>query len=406
MEKEGKDPEKQATTNYWLEALLGWALGDLVYIIVKVAKKETPTIRGIIFSGIPGGIGTSLAAWGIPKLLEMDSEAQGNYSFGQVAVPDYASMLAGTAPIQKVTPQVENPTSCLPATQTAHEVKQTSPKQYTWLEILPPGSVTLILGKPGSGKTALGYYLLERLRYRTRCYVVSLPDTVHGDLPPWLGVVRSLEEAPLEAALLVDEVALQFPARMSASEKNQKLLEVISLARQRSQIIIFIAQEASYIDINILRGLSTLIIKEPAPLQVLFERAELREFIQRAQEEFGKVEEDKRCWTYVAFSPCGYRGMVQIAKPDFFSDALSRCYAFPYQERKEKGAHTLSKEEKKKKAYEWCTKDRLSVREIARRLGVSKSTVWNWIQAEKKSQKGVDEYINRLLSELGQAKEN
>ena len=404
MEKEGKDPKKQKNTNYRLEALLGWALGDLVYIIVKVAKKERPTIRGIILSGIPGGIGTSLAAWGIPKLLEMDREAQRDYSFGQVAVPGYASMLAGTAPIQKVTPHMENPASSPPATQTAHEVKQTGPKQYTWLEILPPGSVTLILGKPGSGKTALGYYLLERLRYRTRCYVVSLPDTVHGDLPSWLGVVRSLEEAPIEAALLVDEVVLQFPARMSASEKNQKLLEVISLARQRSQIIIFIAQEASYIDINILRGLSTLIIKEPAPLQVPFERAELREFIQRAQEEFEKAEQDKRCWSYVAFSPCGYRGMVKTAKPDFFSDALSRCYAFPYQENSEKRAHTLSKEEKKKKAYEWCTKDRLSVREIAHRLGVSKSTVWNWIQ-EKKSKEGVDEYINRLLSELGQARE-
>ena len=55
---------------------MGWDLCDAVYIIVKAAKKEMPTIGAIILSGIPEDIGTSLAAWGIPKLLEMDSEAQ------------------------------------------------------------------------------------------------------------------------------------------------------------------------------------------------------------------------------------------------------------------------------------------------------------------------------------------
>lgn len=74
MEKEGKDPKKQENTNYWFEALM--ALGDVAYIIVKVAKKEMSTIGAIILSGIPEDIGTSLAAWGIPKLPQMDSEAQ------------------------------------------------------------------------------------------------------------------------------------------------------------------------------------------------------------------------------------------------------------------------------------------------------------------------------------------
>lgn len=173
------------------------------------------------------------------------------------------------------------------------------------------------------------------------------------------------------------------------------------MARQRNQTIIFIAQEASYIDINIVRGLTTLIVKEPAPLQMLLERAELKQFIQRAKGEFERIEEDKRCWAYIAFSPGGYQGIVRVAKPDFFSDALSKCYALPDQETEDKGGHTLSKEEKKKKAYEWYREDHLSVRKIAPRLGVSKSTVSNWIKEEKETRKRMHDFITRLRIRAG-----
>ncbi len=401
MENEGKEREKQTNVNYWIQALLGWGVGDLVYLIAKLAKKEKPTLSGLVSSGMAGSIGMPLAVWGIPKLLEVQRQAQRNSSFRQVAVPSYASMLASSAPVEKTTSRVKIPPFCPPATPRTHEVKHTNPKQYPWLDILPPGSVTLIIGKPGSGKSALGYFLLERLHYRTSCYVVNLPKRAHRNLPLWLGVVESLEEAPLDAALLVDEGALQFSARMSASEKNRRLLEAISLARQRNQIIIFIAQEASYIDINIVRGLTTLIVKEPAPLQMLLERVELKQFIQRAKGEFERIEEDKRCWAYIAFSPGGYQGIVRVAKPDFFSDALSKCYALPDQETEDKGGHTLSKEEKKKKAYEWYREDHLSVRKIAPRLGVSKSTVSNWIKEEKETRKRMHDFITRLRIRAG-----
>ena len=158
-------------------------------------------------------------------------------------------------------------------------------------------------------------------------------------------------------------------------------------------------------DINILRGLSTLIIKEPAPLQVLVDRPELKEFIQRAQRKFGTLDEDKRASAYIAFSPPGYEGMVKTAKRPFFSEDLSRCYACPHEETKEKEAQTLSKAEKKKKTYRWHREEHVSVREIANRLGVSKSTVWNWIQEEKEKTERIDESIKTFLAQLGQIRE-
>ena len=62
------------------------------------------------------------------------------------------------------------------------------------LQLMPshPG-VIVILGKRGSGKTALGYRLLELLRGRTEPYVVALPSQAQNMLPEWVGLADNLE---------------------------------------------------------------------------------------------------------------------------------------------------------------------------------------------------------------------
>ena len=45
-----------------------------------------------------------------------------------------------------------------------------------WREVILPPVVGLILGKRGSGKTALGYWLLELFSYRLTPYVVGAPS--------------------------------------------------------------------------------------------------------------------------------------------------------------------------------------------------------------------------------------
>jgi len=275
-------------------------------------------------------------------------------------------------------------------TKSFHQEKKTSPVSQMdkiWQSILVPGSVILIIGKRGSGKSALGYLILEKLCYRTGCYVVNLPEQAHNLLPGYIGVLPSVEDAPFRSAILVDEAAIRFPARGSYSEKNRKLLEVISLARQRSQI-------------------SSLIIKELAPLQEKFERHNIKEYLNKAKHAFDKIIGDKRGWAYVAFSPGGYKGLVRTPKPSFFSDRLSSAYASFPQRAIEKEPKVLSKNEKKEKAYILYTKEGLSIRQVARHLGVSKSTAHNWIKEmeEKKSQN--QNILDRLISQLGQIGKN
>jgi len=278
--------------------------------------------------------------------------------------------------------------------------------EESWSSILVPGSVILIIGKRGSGKSALGYLILEKLSYRMKCYVVNLPRSAHNLLPKNIGIVQDIEDAPFGSALLIDEAAIEFPARVSSPEKNRRLLGIISLARQRNQIIIFISQDTSYIDINILRGLSILIIKEPSPLQGRFERCQIKEFIEKAHLAFDRTTGDKRNWAYVAFSPGGYEGLINTPQPSFFSDKLSNCYASFAQETIEKEARMLSKNEKKEKAYNLYVKDKLSIRQIARNLGVSKSTVHNWIKERREKKRQSEDILNRLISQLGQIGKN
>jgi len=271
--------------------------------------------------------------------------------------------------------------------------------EENWYSILTPGSVILIIGKRGSGKSALGYFLLEKLCDKMNCYAINLPKRVQHLLPQRIGVVPNLENAPYNSALFLDEAALQFSARTSTSGKNQKLMEIVTLARQRNQVIIFVAQDTSYLDINILRGLNILIIKEPAPLQSKLERTELKEFIKRARTGFDQIAGDRRNWAYIALSPNGYQGMLQTPKPTFFCNELSNCYVFPHQETQEKDASTLSKEEKKEKAYKWHTEEHFSLRQIASRLGVSKSTIDNYIKEEEKRKSGGD-LLKSLLRKM------
>ncbi len=233
--------------------------------------------------------------------------------------------------------------------------------------------------------------------------MVGLSERVNHLLPEAIGAVATLEEAPSCSALLVDEAALGYSARKSASEKNQRLLELISLARQRNQIIIFITQETSYIDITILRGLSTLIVKKPSPLQNRLERPEIREFIEKAELAFNQFPGDKRGWAYLAFIASGKHAMLRTPKPSFFSQGLSNCYGLSYEHVAEKKPSILSREDEKENAYKMHSKEKLSIRKIAEQLGVSKSTVHNLI---KEKEKEMSEAFDRLVSKFGRIGKN
>lgn len=75
-----------------------------------------------------------------------------------------------------------------------------------WRSLIVPPSVVVIVGKRGSGKSALAYRLLELYRYHLTPYVVGAPTEARRHLPDWIGMAPTLEDLPPRSIAVVDEV--------------------------------------------------------------------------------------------------------------------------------------------------------------------------------------------------------
>lgn len=241
-------------------------------------------------------------------------------------------------------------------------------------------SIVLILGKRGSGKSAIGYRILELFRYALTPYVVGVPSESAGRyLPDWIGIVPSLEDLPRRSIALIDEAYIMYHSRRSMAEHNREMSEMLNLSRQREQTLLFVSQEARQVDRNIASSANVVIFKEMGMLQQEFDRPELRQLVAEAKHAIEGRHGDRRRWAFIFSPDTDFKGIIETKLATFWKPSLSRLFSGNDSPASQRGARKLSLQERTAKAIALRSQG-YSYGQIANILGVSKSTIVNYLR--------------------------
>ena len=251
-------------------------------------------------------------------------------------------------------------------------------EEQRWLKIIPVPSVVIISGKRGRGKSGLGYRLLEIFRYKLNPYVLGIPRQAQNLLPDWIGIAYDLNEIPPFSIVLIDEACLRYHSRDSLSAENKDISKLVTLSRQKNLTIIFITPETRQLDKNIVSEANVIIFKDPAMLQIKFDRKELNNIAEQAKLAFIDLSGDKRRWSYVYSEDTDFMGLVENSIPTFWSTELSHAFAIGNPIMNERLPKKSSKAEKIARAKEYH-QNGFSYRDIGAKLGINEGTAFNYV---------------------------
>lgn len=207
-----------------------------------------------------------------------------------------------------------------------------SPEQsegyYAWLETFPSGKVILILGRRGSGKTALAAKIAEYMlvTHRMPIYWIGLPRPARGLLPHWVNMADSIEQVPPGCLIIVDEAGLHYLSLAFGTEENVLLRKLLMICRHRNCSLVFAVQSSRDLENSVVRQADSIIFKEPGLNQPDSERPDLRKRARRAALAFKELDKEERCQTAFVFDD-SFEGLIKSSLPSFWSEDLSHVYA-------------------------------------------------------------------------------
>jgi len=190
-----------------------------------------------------------------------------------------------------------------------------------------PGSVGMVLGKRGSGKSSTGARIGELMQaaYGIPFYWLGIPEDARELLPSWVRIVDSLEQCPNNCFILVDEGGLNFLSLKFADKRNIYLRQQLMLCRQKNWIVVFCVQSSRDIDESIIRQSNWTILKEPGLNAASSERREVRDQAIKASQFFKQIPKEERVRLAYVFDE-NFEGIIRCSLPSFWSEELSNVY--------------------------------------------------------------------------------
>jgi len=209
---------------------------------------------------------------------------------------------------------------------TAKKVAEQMPdSKFKFRDAFPFPGVLVVMGRRGSGKTALAMWVMEEY-HRTKGIggaVFKAPNAMKKMLPDWVETPARIKAIPADSVVVIDEAQQVANARRSSSNENLDLANLVALSRQRNQLIILISHHSRKLDMLDVMDASRIIWKQPTAGQVMFERSELKPFCQRAVEKFGQQKGNSKKVAYVMdFENLSF-GFTPARMPSFWNNDLS-----------------------------------------------------------------------------------
>ena len=211
------------------------------------------------------------------------------------------------------------------------KVAATAPdvKNVRFRDAFPHPGVIVVMGKRGSGKTALAMWVMEEY-HKQRGFVGAVykaPKAMKELLPDWVETPSQLTRLPKNSVVVIDEAQQVANARRSSSTENLDLAQCVALSRQRNQLIFLISHHSRKLDMLDLMDASRIIFKQPTAGQVLFERPELKPFSQRAVNKFAERKGNLQKLAYVMNFETLTFGFTAAKMPTFWTNSLSTAMA-------------------------------------------------------------------------------
>ncbi len=182
--------------------------------------------------------------------------------------------------------------------------------------------IGIIIGARGTGKTAFGMKLLENVyaKKKERCYAMGFHEK---EMPYWIKVVSDISSIGNDSFVLIDEGGIFFSSRNAMTNINKLLSDLILIARHKNLTILFVSQNSSNLDVNILRQADFLALKTSSLLQKEFERKIIQKVYDATAENFNKYKDEKGL-TYIYSND--FQGFISNPLPSFWGVKISKSF--------------------------------------------------------------------------------